>query len=267
MATRASSPPRSRSTSGPSGQATKPRSTGSKKSSSATTAQRPARPNAVRGVALAQASAGAEAPPLGTGRAGPRTRRRLDRPGPRRRECRPGGGHRGPGRRSGAAPGRDRTVPGRLRHRGRRRVLVGSARCGRQRHPGRRGQRHRHAVLRRSGAAGPDGVADAAPPRPQRSGRPAGGRLERDHARSARLDQHLPRAAADQRARAAARGGRHPRLHLLQPAHRSADRVRRRAVVDLAAAVRRAGRGGHSAAPDSGAGPRRPGSTAPPRRR
>ena len=82
-----------------------------------------------------------------------------------------------------------------------RRVLVGSARRRSGTTSGSACQRHRHAGLRRPGPARPDGLADAAPPRPQRTGRPPGGRLERHPARPARLDQHLPRPAADQRRR------------------------------------------------------------------
>ena len=122
-------------------------------------------------------------------------------------------------------------------------------------HPDRRLHRDRRAGLRRPDPAGADGVADAAPPRPQRPRRAAGDRLGRGHPRPARPDQHRPGSAADQPARAAARGRRHLRLPLLEPAVRSAHRVRRgaaaRAVVDL----RPAGRDRHPAARDAGAVP------------
>ena len=186
MATRASSPPRSRSSSGSSSQGTKPRSSGSKKTSILTRRSaalgRPAEP---------RPEAGGRTPARTPAR---RSRRRIGRsPGsvaagrarsgsvsPTPSAGRPAGRHAAPAisipalRRDGA-----RAVPARLRDRGRRRVLVGAARRGRATSSGSASSSviGTLATSPRSCCVA-DGLADAAPSRPQRPGRPPGGRLD-----------------------------------------------------------------------------------------
>ena len=187
-----------------SGAAAKPRSTGSSKTSARPATAVPTRP-----------SPGRDSPgpsPGGRGPARKPQRSFLARSAgawPRSGSVWPTASGAGPRRigqgakrhRSGPAPRRLRAVPARLRDRGRRRVLVGTARRFRPLHAARRLRRHRHAELRRADAARADGLAHPASPRSQRSGRPPGGRLGLGPVRPARLDQHLPRTAADQRSR------------------------------------------------------------------
>ena len=143
---------------------------------------------------------------------------------------------------------------------------MGSPRPGGRRHPRRNLQRDRHPVLRRARAAAADGLADAAASRPQRSRRSAGDRLDGDHVRPARPDQHRPWSSGDQRAGAVADGRRDHRLHLLQPAGRPALGLRRRAAAGAAAVLRGAGRARPAAAPDPRADPGGAGAPGPTRR-
>ena len=234
MATRVSSPPRSRAKASTStGAGSPPRSSGSKTKSST-----PARSGAPRGGTSARSGSGSRGPAKKTPSRAPASRSGSSRSGSSRsgssrsgssrarsKQHRPsllariGRGlvalwlglahlvgsagprhrHRRPRPRSGPAPRRDRSVPDRQRHRHRRRVLVRSARRRGQRDPRRRRHPDRHPGVRGAAAAAADGLADAAPPRAQRPGRSSVRRLGGHHLRSARADQHRRRPAADQR--------------------------------------------------------------------
>ena len=81
--------------------------------------------------------------------------------------------------------------------------------------------------------------------------RPAGHRLDRRGARAAGSDQHRPWPPAHQPTRAAARGRRHPGLPVVESAGRPADDLRRDPLAGAADALRGAGRGRHSAVRDA----------------
>ena len=232
MATRASSPPRSRGRAGSRSQSTKPRSAASKKKSSSASKK----PRGARGVS-------------------PRDRTQP-RPAPAPRRTRPRAAHpsllgrlgrglaaiwtglaHGIGRAARELGPGEREVDPALRRDGIGLFLLGCAivvgaefwwglpgTVGRTIHVG------VSSVIGSLSYVAPillvaHGLAHPAAPRPQRPGRPPGRRLDGGDVRPARLDQHLSRAAGDQRAGAAARGRRDHRLHLLEPARRSVDRL------------------------------------------
>ena len=193
MATRASSPPRPRSRSG-SSQRAKPRSTGSKRSSRTAAARATAPRRAIPHAPLRKPSPtptpfdrlllGIAAIVIGLAHAlgnavrriGPGAKRSTQPCGETESDCSSSAVRLSSGRPSGGA----------CRASGMPSPLASPARSA--------------PSATWPAPVGTHGLADLAASRPQRSHRAAGDRLERDPARPPGLDQHRPRAAADQRA-------------------------------------------------------------------
>ena len=163
---------------------------------------------------------------------------------------------RGEGSRAGGASRPHRPLPGAARPAGRRRVLDRPGRGGRQLGPAGRDHPVRLVLLRRPAALLRPRLADAAPPRTPRIGRTAGRGLVVGAVRCPGPGSHCQGPAAREPPRTGPAGGWFPRLHLVLPDRRPAHGLARRAGAGGAHRLRRPGHRGRPDERPEGAGER-----------